>query len=85
MAALKLYSTKWCTDCMLAKQFLRETGIEFEEVSIDDNPEARKFLVATLGRGVMVPVFDTQKEIFACKPFDAQLLMTKLGLAKPSD
>lgn len=83
MATLKLYSTKWCTDCMLAKQFLRETGIEFEDIPIDDNEQARKFLVSKLGKGALVPVFDTAKEIFACKPFDAQLLMTKLGLAKP--
>lgn len=80
MTHLKLYSTKWCTDCMLAKQFLRETGIDCEEIPIDENEDARKFLVSKLGKRAMVPVFDTGTEIFTCKPFDAQMLMSKLGL-----
>ena len=37
---IKMYSTPWCPDCHRAKRFLEAHGIAYEEINIDENPEA---------------------------------------------
>ena len=45
MAEITIYSTQWCGDCRRAKQFLRERGIAFKEVNIDEAPEAEDLVL----------------------------------------
>ena len=42
MSEITVYSTCWCCDCRRAKKFLRERGIAFREVNIDETPEAEE-------------------------------------------
>ena len=42
MEKIKVYSTEWCPDCKRSKAFLNEHGIEYEEINIEDNPDAAK-------------------------------------------
>ena len=35
-----VYTTPWCGDCKVAKRFLGERGIAYEEVDIEQRPEA---------------------------------------------
>jgi mycoredoxin len=37
---LLVYSTRWCSDCRVAKRVLDEHGVDYDEVDIDDHPEA---------------------------------------------
>ncbi|CAB4133365.1 GrxC Glutaredoxin and related proteins [uncultured Caudovirales phage] len=43
---LTVYSKNNCPFCVKAKHLLETKGIEFEEVKIDEAPEAREFVMA---------------------------------------
>jgi glutaredoxin 3 len=39
-----MYSTRWCGYCVRAKTLLESKGIEYEEISLDDDPGFRQKL-----------------------------------------
>ena len=41
---IKIYGADWCHDCVTAKKFLSEKGIEFEYIIITNNTEAIDFV-----------------------------------------
>lgn len=41
---IKLFSKNNCMQCKMAKRFLSENQIAFEEINIDNEPEALEFL-----------------------------------------
>ena len=43
---LTVYSKNNCPFCVQAKNLLQLKGIEYEEIKIDENPEAREFVLA---------------------------------------
>jgi glutaredoxin 3 len=54
MARVQMYSTRWCAYCVRAKALLQSRGIEFEEISLDEDPEFRANLFELTG-GWTVP------------------------------
>jgi glutaredoxin 3 len=42
MARVQVYTTRWCGYCVRAKALLEERGIEYEELSLDDDPGFRQ-------------------------------------------
>jgi glutaredoxin 3 len=44
MARVRMYTTRWCGYCVRAKALLESRGIEFEEISLDDDPAFRQTL-----------------------------------------
>ncbi|HEU6445774.1 MAG TPA: glutaredoxin domain-containing protein [Gaiellaceae bacterium] len=54
MARIQVYTTRWCGYCVRAKALLEERGIEFEEISLDDDPAFRQTLFDLTG-GWTVP------------------------------
>ena len=49
MARVTVYSTRWCGYCVRAKALLDSRGIEYEEVSLDDDPAFRQKLLDRTG------------------------------------
>ena len=49
-----MYTTRWCGYCVRAKALLRSRGLEFEEVSLDDDAAFREKLYELTG-GWTVP------------------------------
>jgi glutaredoxin 3 len=45
-----MYTTAWCGYCDRARALLRERGLPFEEVSLDDDPAFRATLLDLTGR-----------------------------------
>ena len=43
---LKIYSKKTCGYCTNLKTWLKNNGFEFEEIKVDEDPEALKFIKA---------------------------------------
>lgn len=43
---LTVYSKNNCPFCVQAKNLLTLKGIEYEEIKIDENPEAREFVLS---------------------------------------
>jgi glutaredoxin 3 len=54
MARVRVYSTRWCGYCVRAKALLENRGIEYEEISLDDDPAFRRKLFDLTG-GWTVP------------------------------
>ncbi|HEX9378354.1 MAG TPA: glutaredoxin domain-containing protein [Gaiellaceae bacterium] len=54
MARVQMYSTRWCGYCVRAKALLESRGIEYEEISLDDDPAFRQKLFDLTG-GWTVP------------------------------
>jgi mycoredoxin len=66
-----MYTTSWCGDCKTAKRFLRERGIAYEEVDIDQHPEAAE-IVMRLNEGMRkVPTLDVEGTILSGDRFNA--------------
>jgi mycoredoxin len=70
-ARIVIYTTPWCGDCGTAKRFLEKRGIPYEEVDIEQRPEAAE-LVMRLNDGMRkVPTIDVEGIIVSGDKFDA--------------
>ncbi|HXR33542.1 MAG TPA: glutaredoxin family protein [Verrucomicrobiae bacterium] len=45
MEPITMYSSARCPDCRRAKTFLKERGVAFEEVRIEEHPEAEEIVI----------------------------------------
>ena len=52
-----VYTTSWCPDCHRAKAWLRDQGIPFEEIDIEQNPAAARVVMDHNGGRRRVPTF----------------------------
>ena len=53
-----VYSTTWCPDCHRAKAFLKDKGVDYQEIDIEATPEAAE-IVAKHNQGKhVVPTFE---------------------------
>jgi glutaredoxin len=80
MSAITLYGTSWCGDCRRAKTFLKERGVEFREVNIDEDPDAEEIVIKANNGKRKIPTIEVDGRYFACSPFDAELLSSELGI-----
>jgi len=80
MIEVTIYGTTWCCDCRRAKQFLRERGVKFHEVNIDQKQDAEA-LVLRVNNGLRkVPTIEVEGRYFACSPFDPFRLAEELKI-----
>jgi glutaredoxin 3 len=54
MATIQVYTTRWCAYCIRAKTLLESRGLEFQEISLDEDPDFRRRLLEQTG-GWTVP------------------------------
>ena len=80
MENVTVYSTNWCVDCRRAKQFLKDRGVEFEEVNIDEEPDAEDLVLSVNKGRRKVPTIKHGDRYFACSPFDPYLLSSELNI-----
>jgi glutaredoxin len=80
MADVTIYGTTWCADCRRAKQFLRERGVEFREVNIDDTPGAEAIVLKVNDGRRKVPTIEVDGRFFAVSPFDPYRLSEELKI-----
>lgn len=52
--AITMYSSAICPYCVMAKNFLKSRGLDWNEVRIDTDPDARQRMIA-LARRTSVP------------------------------
>ena len=50
MAQVTMYTTAVCPYCINAKRLLAEKGVTPEEIRVDQNPEARQFMMEKSGQ-----------------------------------
>jgi glutaredoxin 3 len=49
MARVQVYSTRWCGYCVRAKALLQSCGIDYDDISLDDDPAFRQKLFDLTG------------------------------------
>ncbi len=54
VARIEMYTTPWCGYCERAKALLRQRGLAYEEIRVDDDPDFRAKLKEKTG-GWTVP------------------------------
>jgi len=80
MAEVTIYGTRWCCDCRRAKQFLRERGVKFREVNIDEKRDAEEIVLRVNNGRRKVPTIEVEGRYFACSPFDPYQLAEELKI-----
>lgn len=78
MSEITIYSTRWCCDCSRVKKFLREHGLTYREVNIDDTPGAEDLVMRVNDGRRKVPTIEVDGRFFACSPFDPYQLAEEL-------
>lgn len=64
MASITLYTTQLCGYCRAAKQLLMRKGLEFEEISVDWDPELRDTMMERSGGRRTVPqIFINERHV----------------------
>ena len=54
MSRIQVYTTRWCGYCVRAKALLDGKGVDYEEITLDDDPAFRRTLQELTG-GWTVP------------------------------
>jgi len=80
MEPITMYSSARCPDCRRAKTFLKERGVAFEEVRIEEHPEAEEIVIRANDGKRIVPTLKVGERYFACSPFNAQQLADELKI-----
>ena len=78
-SAITVYGATWCPDCKRAKKFFGEHRVQYENVDIDESPEAVSF-VEKINNGLrIIPTIIFPDGQILVEPSNAQLA-EKLGL-----
>ncbi len=80
MEPIVMYSTNWCPDCRRAKSFLKERGVDFREVNIEEDPSGEEIVIKANNGKRTVPTLEVEGHYFACSPFDAGQLAEELNI-----
>ena len=75
-----MYTAPWCPDCRRAKSFLKERGVEFHEVNIEEDPFAEEIVIRANDGRRKIPTLEIGGRYFACSPFDAEQLAEALQI-----
>lgn len=77
MAKIKVYSTIHCPYCVTLKEFLKERGIEFDEIDVGQDRRAAQEMIERTGQ-MGVPVIEIDGEIVI--GFDKEKIMKLLKI-----
>jgi mycoredoxin len=80
MEEITMYSTSWCVDCRRAKQFLKDRGVSFVDVNIDEDVDAEDLVLKVNDGRRKVPTLKVGERYFACSPFDPYQLSSELNI-----
>jgi glutaredoxin len=80
MEPITIYNTKRCPDCRRVKAFLKERGVEFREVNIEEDPDGEKIVIEANHGKRKVPTLKVGDRYFACSPFDPEQLASELNI-----
>jgi len=73
---ITLYTSAVCAYCMAAKQFLRSRGLEWTELRIDQDPEARARMLDITGRSTVPQIFVGETHVGG---FDDMMALHRAG------
>ncbi len=77
MAKITIYSTPTCTYCVILKNYLKEKGIEYEEIDVSTDLGAQKEMIDKSGQ-MGVPVSIIGEEVIV--GFDRERIAELLNI-----
>jgi mycoredoxin len=80
MEPITMYTTHWCADCWRTKHFLKQRGVEYLEVNIEEDPSAEAVVLKANHGKRKVPTLKVGDRYFACSPFNAVKLASELNV-----
>jgi mycoredoxin len=80
MESITMYTTGWCPDCRRAKSFMKDRGVEFREVNIEEDPDAEEIVMRANNGKRKVPTLQIGERYFACSPFNPVALASELQI-----
>jgi mycoredoxin len=80
MEAITMYSTGWCPDCRRVKNFLKERGVTFSEVNIEEDETGEEIVMLANQGKRKVPTIKVGDRFFSCSPFNAKKLADELNI-----
>ncbi len=75
-----MYATSWCPYCARARELLRRKEIDFQEIDVDEFPEARAAMTARSQRHTVPQIFVGDAHVGGCD--DLYALDARGGLDK---
>ena len=80
MEPITIYTTNWCPDCRYAKAFLRQRGVAYREVNIEEDEAAEQIVLKANDGLRKVPTLEVNGRYFSCSPFDPEELAQELNI-----
>jgi mycoredoxin len=80
---LTMYTTTWCGFCKNLKRQLGKAGIEINEVNIEQDPEAARFVESVNGGNQTVPTLLFADGSTMCNPSAIQVQKKLAELVSP--
>lgn len=62
-AQVKIYTTPYCPYCVRAKHLLRQKGVAYEEIDVQDRGDLRAWLVKATGQRTVPQVFINDRSV----------------------
>lgn len=66
MAAVILYTTRYCPFCVRAKALLDHKAVAYTDISVDNNPELRQEMMAKSGRHTVPQIWVGEHHVGGC-------------------
>ncbi len=63
MSEIRIYTTKICSYCMMAKRLLDKKGVRYSEINIDSEPGLREQLIQETKRRTVPQIFIGDRHI----------------------
>ena len=76
MAKIKVYSTPTCTYCRMVKSFLKEKGVDFEDIDVSVDSRAAEEMIQKSGQ-MGVPQIEINEKIIV--GFDREAIEKELS------
>lgn len=64
--AIRMYTTRFCPFCVRAKSLLEHKAVEFEEISVDGDPEKRREMMEKAGRHTVPQIWIGETHVGGC-------------------
>lgn len=66
MKAVRMYSTRYCPFCVMAKRLLSAKGAQIEEIRVDEQPVLRDEMTRITGRRTVPQIFVGDVHVGGC-------------------
>ena len=76
MSLIKIYTTNWCSFCVMAKRYFDEQEMSYEEINIEEEGMSREELQKVTG-GMSVPQIVIDDEVIG--GYDNLMAMVSAG------